>query len=131
MSNLKISVTGVDFIKSFEGFRATVYKDLVGVSTLGFGFTGNLISGMTSITLAKATTMLETILNNNYGTAINKSLTANNVTLNQNQFDALLSFSFNVGVSGLLNSTLYKNIISGTTSTSIIVSGFKAWSNAG
>lgn len=128
MSNMLISKKCVDLVKSFEGFISTIYKDPVGIPTLGYGMTGALIAGLTFITESQAATLLESLLNNKYATPIKADLDSKKVVLNQNQFDALVSFSYNCGLGGLFGSTLYKNIVKGIRDRATITANFQAWS---
>lgn len=130
MGNL-VSKECIAFIKKFEGFSATVYNDMVGVPTLGYGMTGKEIKGLTKVTEVQASDMLTRLVNDNYATPIKKDLDSKKVLLNQNQFDALVSMAYNVGVGGVLSSTLYKNVVKGIRDKSTITSNFQAWSNAG
>lgn len=126
-----VSKKCVNFVKSFEGFSPVVYKDCVGVNTLGYGMTGKEIEGLVHVTEVQASQMLEDLLNDKYALPIKKDLDSKKVVLNQNEFDALVSMSYNIGVGGLLSSTLYKNIVKGIRDKNIITSNFQAWSNAG
>lgn len=128
---MNISDTGINFIKGFEGFSAIPYKDMVGVLTLGYGMTGSLIKGLTSISITQATALLKTAIQNSYAVPISNDLVSKKVTLKQNQFDALVSFAYNVGTTGLLNSTLYRNIVSGSRDRSTILTDFCMWDKAG
>lgn len=126
-----VSEQCVDFVKSFEGFSATVYKDCVGVPTLGYGMTGKEIEGLSSVTEAQASQMLEKLLNSSYAQPIKNDLDSKGISLNQNQFDALVSMAYNVGVGSVLNSTLYKNICAGARDISTITEDFCMWDKAG
>lgn len=98
---MKISQNGRNLIKEFEGLRLAAYTDSVGVWTIGYGHTKGVYSGMT-ITEAQANAYLdEDIKSHAYG--IYNYVTAQ---LNQNQFDALVSFHFNLGPYILQGSTL-------------------------
>lgn len=126
-----VSKNCVDLVKSFEGFSSTVYKDMVGIPTLGYGMTGVEIKGLTSVTEVQASSMLEQLLNKKYGFAIASDLHNHGVTLNQNQFDALVSIAYNIGSGGLLGSTLYRHVLSGIRNRSTILTDFQMWSKAG
>ncbi len=126
-----ISKQCVDFVKRFEGFYPKPYYDIVGVKTLGYGMTGKEIEGLSSVTEPQASKMLENLLNNKYATPIKQDLDKKGVKLNQNQFDALVSMAYNVGYSGVLGSTLYKNICNGVRDKAIITANFEMWSMAG
>ena len=126
-----ISKACIDFVKKFEGFYPNVYLDIVGVRTLGYGMTGKEIEGLKTITEVQASIMLENLLNNNYALPIKKNLDLRNIVLKQNEFDAIVSMAYNIGVNGLLGSTLYKNITAGIRDRATITANFQAWSNAG
>lgn len=121
----------IDFIKSWEGFYSTPYFDEVGVKTLGYGMTGEEIEGLTSVTEGQASEMLKGLVNNKYAPVIKQDLDSKGIVLNQNEFDALVSFAYNCGTSGLLGSTLYKNVVAGVRDSDTITANFQAWSNGG
>ncbi|WP_245186887.1 lysozyme [Enterococcus larvae] len=99
--NMKISQKGRDLIKEFEGLRLTAYQDSVGVWTIGYGHTKGVYAGMT-ISEQQANQFLdEDIRTHAYGI-----YNYVQVQLNQNQFDALASFHFNLGPYILSGSTL-------------------------
>ena len=96
--SLTISQNGINLIKQFEGCRLSAYRDSVGVITIGYGWTKPidgipLHMGMT-ITQAKAESLLRTGLKS-YENNVNKYDSRYN--WNQNQFDALVSFAYNIG----------------------------------
>ena len=126
-----VSDNGINFIKKWEGFFPTVYKDIVGVPTIGYGMTGKEIEGLTSVTEKQATDMLKQLVNNKYAPPISQYLTRNNVNINQNQFDAVISLAYNVGVSGVINSTLMRNIVNYKLDNSTISYSFLLWCKAG
>lgn len=95
---LSISQNGINLIKQFEGCRLSAYRDSVGVITIGYGWTKPidgipLHMGMT-ISQAKAESLLRTGLKS-YENNVNKYNARYN--WNQNQFDALVSFAYNIG----------------------------------
>jgi len=127
-----VSDTCIDFIKSWEGFSDTPYRDEVGVLTLGYGMTGEEIQGISEVTEEQATSMLKEWINNKYAPVIKTDLDSKGVTLKQNEFDALVSFVYNCGTSALLSqSTLYKNVVAGIRDGGTITGNFQAWSNGG
>lgn len=99
--NMKLSETGRNLIKEFEGLRLTAYQDSVGVWTIGYGHTQGVYSGMT-ITEAQANIFLDQDVIS-HASGIFKYIT---VQLNQNQFDALVSFHFNLGADILQGTAL-------------------------
>ena len=90
---MKISNKGLELIKRFEGCRLAAYKDSGGTWTIGYGHTKGVTAGQT-ITQAQA----DAFLVEDCGkaeSAVNKYMEKYN--FNQNQFDALVSFAFNIG----------------------------------
>jgi len=103
---MNISQKGIELIKSFEGFRAVPYKDIAGFLTIGFGHkivAGEVFGAISSL---EATA----ILHRDVQWAVTIINTAVEVTLTQNQFDALCSFTYNVGAHAFATSTLLKLI---------------------
>lgn len=90
---MKTSKKGIDIIKEFEGCRLKAYKDAVGIPTIGYGHTKGVKMGDT-ITQAQAEELLKDDL-----AAYEKKVDKYNDTyhFNQNQFDALVSFAYNIG----------------------------------
>ena len=98
---MKTSSRGIALIKSFEGCVLTAYKCPSGIWTIGYGHTAGVMQGM-SITQAQADAFLaEDIVR--YEGYVN----AKGLSLNQNQFDALVSFTYNCGPGNL--TTLIRN----------------------
>ena len=105
---MKTSNNGINLIKEFEGCKLTAYKCPAGVWTIGYGHTKNVKQGM-KITNEHATNLLKDDLKT-YEGYVNKYV---KVKLNQNQFDALVSFTFNCGGGALKSSTLLKKLNKG------------------
>jgi len=103
---MRISQNGIVLIKKFEGCVLTAYKDIAGVLTIGYGHTGSDVTQGLHISQTRANELLRQDLTN-FETGVNDCV---KVPLNQNQFDALVSFSFNVGMSALRKSTLLKKL---------------------
>ncbi|CAI1074062.1 Phage-related lysozyme (muraminidase) [Serratia quinivorans] len=89
---MAISDKGIEFIKKEEGLRLAAYLDSVGIWTIGYGHTGGVIPG-SSISREQAEYLLREDIRG-FEKIINNEV---KVPLNQNQFDALVSFIFNVG----------------------------------
>jgi lysozyme len=89
---MKTSKQGVELIAGFEGFVGHPYRDAVGVLTVGFGHTGPDTARVGTITRAQGLALLARDLPR-YEHPVN----ALGLALNQNQFDALVSFVYNVG----------------------------------
>ena len=92
---MKISETGLNLIKQFEGCHVTAYKDSVGVLTIGYGHTKGVKAGQ-KITLAQADEYLRQDV-----ASAEKAVSKYKYSYNQNQFDALVSFTFNCGAGNL------------------------------
>lgn len=100
--SMTTSDAGIRFIKSFEGFRASAYYNYAGEPwTIGYGHTRGVKEGDTC-TLAEAESYLKDDLKE-FEKAINSLV---KVPLKQNQFDALVSFVFNIGTTAFKTSTL-------------------------
>ena len=102
---LTISKDGLELIKSFEGCRLEAYQDPVGIWTIGYGHTKGVYSGM-SITAEQA----DAYLRSDVTTAEQAVNTHVTTTLTQNMFDALVSFTFNVGTAAFKKSTLLRKL---------------------
>ena len=102
---MKISNRGLNLIKKYEGLRLEAYKCPSGVFTIGYGQTRGVKTGM-RITKEQAEGFLLDDLKT-YEKAVNNCV---KVPINQCQFDALVSFSFNCGTGALKNSTLLKKL---------------------
>ena len=102
---MKTSQQGIDLIKKFEGFRATQYTDIAGLPTIGFGhqiLPGEHFGALSSV---EATALLIRDIAEKAEYFVNKFVT---VELTQNEFDALVSFTYNVGGANFQKSTLLK-----------------------
>lgn len=101
----------IDLIKKFEGLKLASYKDGGGVWTIGYGSTmwtdGKRVKEYEVCNMETAEKLLAWEVNNK-----SKSVTAflDKVYYNQNQFDALVSFAFNLGIGALAKSTLLKKV---------------------
>ncbi len=118
------SEEGRNLIKSFEGCRLTSYQDVAGVWTVGYGHTGNVRPGM-SITQEQAESFLQSDLRK-FERCINRYVT---VPLTQNMFDALVSFTYNVGTGAFRQSTLLRKLNRGDTAGA--AEEFGRWVHAG
>jgi len=105
---MNISQNGIDFIKQFEGLRLTAYKAVSTEKywTIGYGHYGSDVKQGMTITKTQAENMLKDDLVE-YVDGVNAGLTRK---VNQNQFDALVSFTYNVGITAFKTSTLLKRV---------------------
>jgi len=107
MTDIKqIGKPGLDLIKSFEGLKLRAYLCPANVRTVGFRSTGPHVTPGKVITDAQADGLLQDDLDR-FEQAVTRLVT---VPLTQNQYDALVSFAFNVGISALERSTLLKRV---------------------
>lgn len=100
MANKRIGQAGLALIKQYEGCRLAAYRCAAGVWTIGYGHTAGVHSGMT-ITQAQADAYLQQDIAKFEGYVNNPAYIPITEQLNQNQFDALVSFAFNLGAGNL------------------------------
>ena len=110
IDQMAVSLFGIDLICGFEGKRLFAYDDGIGVWTIGFGTTiypnGIRVKKGDTCTEAQAKAYMAHDLKK-FESAVN---TAVKVTLNQNQFDALVSLTYNIGIGAFKSSTLLKKL---------------------
>jgi lysozyme len=109
MANFKYSAAGLALTKQFEGLELKAYQDSVGVWTIGYGHTGTDVKPGLTITEAQATVLLAADVAWAV-TCVNKSVTS---AINQNQFDAMVDFVFNLGCAAFAQSTLLRMVNAG------------------
>lgn len=121
---MQYSKQGVQLTEYFEGCDLHSYKDQVGVWTIGYGHTRNVIEGM-SCTKEQAETWLfedirlcEVFVNENVI-----------VSLTQSQYDALVDFCFNLGCNALKCSTLLQLL--NKSNFEAAANEFEKWDHAG
>jgi lysozyme len=108
---MKISQKGLDLLKRFEGVRLKPYLCPAGIATISIGCTyyedGTKVR-MTDLEIsqARATEIFLNVLKH-YEASVD-SFTRDDIT--QEQFDALVSFAYNVGTGALKKSTLLKKV---------------------
>ena len=121
----------IDLIKKFEGFRSEAYQDSVGIWTVGYGSTmwpdGKNVQPGQRMTIQEAEAVMTWELTRK-GKEILSGLPT--TIINQNQYDALVSFAYNLGVGALLKSTLFKKLKVNPNDPSIRAE-FMRWVNAG
>ncbi|MEG2553636.1 MAG: lysozyme [Hafnia sp.] len=126
---MEMSKNGLALLKSFEGCELTAYQDSVGVWTIGYGWTqpvnGKPVSKGMTITQDTADSLLcSGVVQYEKGvTGLVK------VEVNQNQFDALVDFAYNLGVKALEGSTLLKKLNAGDYAGA--ADEFPKWNKAG
>ena len=120
---LKPSENFYSLVEHFEGLKLTAYKDVAGIWTIGYGTThyqdGTAVKEGDTITIDDARNYLK--------------IQSENITLplelSQSQFDALLSFAYNVGQHAFNGSTLKKDIAA-KASADKIAADFCMWDRA-
>ena len=97
VDDMKTGTEGIKLIKQFEGCKLTAYKCPAGLWTIGYGNTyyedSQRVKEGDKITQERAEQLLLNLLPK-YEAIVNKSIS---VTINQNQFDSLVSFTWNTG----------------------------------
>ena len=136
---MQMSDHGRDLLTQWEGFRSKVYDDGVGVATIGVGHAltpdekgagvlnidGTPVPYANGLSRDQVVALLACDLHR-YEDAINDVIA---VDLAQNQFDALVSFCFNIGIGGFQGSTLLKHV--NNSNFDAVPGDFRMWENAG
>jgi len=120
---MKTSNKGLDLIKEFEGCRLTAYVCPAGVLTIGYGHTGTDVYPGQNVSQAEADRLLVNDLIR-FENTVNSAVSVN---LTQTQFDALVSFTFNVGGGAFRYSTLLALLNQGDYAGA--AGQFKRWVN--
>lgn len=127
---MQASSHAYSLIKNFEGLQTTAYKcsDSEKHYSIGYGHYGASVTAGMKITQAQA----ERLLQQDVGAVenlLNKWTDKNSVTLNQNQFDALIAFIFNVGWGNFSGSTMAKKLKAGEFKSA--AAEFLKWNKSG
>jgi len=107
---MRISANGLKKLMEWEGCELQIYKDAADLPTIGVG---HLVQKEEDFSKGITTTQAQDLLMSDltrFEMAVNRLVT---VPLTQSQFDALVSFSFNVGVGAFAKSTLLKKLNAG------------------
>jgi len=128
---MRTGYNGIELIKKYEGFRSKPYLCPAGVPTIGYGATyypggRNVTMNDDAITKERAEDLLRDMLTS-YENGVNRYV---KVSLSQNQFDALVSFAYNLGNGALQKSTLLKKV-NLDPCDSDITNQFNRWVRAG
>lgn len=103
---LRISAVGLALVMGWEGFVARPYQDEAGVWTQGYGETRGVTAASPPVTKDRAAAALRLRLDDDYKRQLARCIT---VPLSQNEFDALLSATYNIGGSLVCGSTLQRH----------------------
>ncbi|MBJ9702953.1 lysozyme [Acinetobacter calcoaceticus] len=129
VDEMSLSVEGINQICNFEGLKLSAYDDGTGVWTIGYGTmrypNGKRVSEGDRCSLEQAKTYMQHDLKI-FERAVSSSVT---VPLQQHQFDALVSLTYNIGVGAFKHSTLLKKLNSGDYKEA--ANQFDVWVNAG
>lgn len=121
---------GKNLIKKYEGLRLTAYKCSAGVDTIGYGSTfyedGSKVKPGDKITLARANKLFDHTVAH-FASRVRGVVKSN---VSENQFAALVSFAFNVGIGALTRSTLLKKV-NANPNDPTIRDEFMKWTRAG
>ena len=123
-NEMETSENGIELIKEFEGRRLVAYQDSVGVWTIGYGHTKDvwedrlIIKKTADRLLAEDLAEFEKYVDNLV-----------EVPLTQNQFDALVAWTFNLGPTNLSESTLLKKLNAGDYDS--VPDEMRRWNKAG
>jgi lysozyme len=128
---MKCSDSGIRLIQEFEGLRLTSYLCSAGVPTIGYGATfyhdGSKVKLGQTITSEQAAQLLKDHLKEFEGAVLGL---LNTTKVNQNQFDALVSFCYNLGAANLAKSQLLR-FIKAKPNDPKIAAEFLKWNRAG
>lgn len=124
---MKTSKNGIELIKRFEGCRLKAYKAVASEKyyTIGYGHYGYDVKQNMSITIDQAESLLAQDLMK-YESVVNTHMVLHYPDMNQNQFDALVSFTYNCGISNL-----YKLTASGVRNYKVIADKILLYNKAG
>jgi lysozyme len=121
---LKTSKKGIQVIKEFEGCKLKSYQDIVGVWTIGYGFTKGVSPNDTMTQTECEERLLEELAS--YEQAVHEG-TGGEYT--QNQFDAMVSLAWNIGIAGFRKSSVLKAHVRGDYQAA--ARAFGLWNKAG
>lgn len=130
---MKLSNIGLSLLKQFEGCKLVAYRDSANIPTIGYGHIQG-VKMSDKITQEQADQWLKEDVAK-FERGVNKLVRELGVTITQNQFDALVCFAFNVGLSALQKSTLAKKLYTmdnkDQQSVYAVADQFLRWNKAG
>lgn len=129
---MKLNQAGIDLMHEFEGLRLQSYLCPAGIPTIGWGNTryesGRRVKLGETITKERADALFLWWANS-FATQVMQSI-PKGVILSENQFSALVSFAYNVGIANLRTSTLLRMVIASPNNPDIRAQ-FLRWNRAG
>jgi len=106
-----------------EGFAPSIYKDVVGVKSIGYGLTGKEIEGLNDISEEKATQLLTKYVNDKYFSKVLSIIKSKRVSkFLQREVDVFDWFAYNLGIGAFQSSTLLKKYAKGMIAFLVIIS---------
>lgn len=127
--DMNFSSNFTKIVEQHEGFRATMYKDANGFPTIGYGtmIDSAQLNYLMTATINEAEAEQLLFFKASHIKFTLNNLIAHGLKINQNQFDALADFAYNVGENALLQSTLLKIIMSNPDNLAEVEKQFLAW----
>lgn len=122
---MRINEEGLKLLKKFEGCKLKTYRCVAGILTIGYGHTGKDVTEGKVITQQEAEDLLRKDLER-FEAGVEDLL---KVKVSENQFSALVSFAFNIGLNALSGSTLLKKLNAGDVTGA--ADQFLRWNRAG
>ena len=111
---MKLSEHGIQLLKNFEGLSTKAYKATPKERyyTIGYGHYGPDVQKQQLVTMAEAENLLRFDVSR-FERDVVAALNADEIQVTQGQFDALVCFAFNCGLTALINSSLWKKLRAG------------------
>ncbi len=125
MNSFTYDNQGLALTEGFEGCRLIAYQDVRGIWTIGYGHTGSDV--VTGLVITQ--TQAEALLVSDVAAAVACVNHAVLVDITQDEFDALVDFTFNAGRGAFLQSTLLRKLNAGDIAGT--AAQFALWVNAG
>ena len=122
---MKTSEAGLDIIRHFEGCRLEAYRCPANILTIGYGHTGPDVKSGMKIDIFQASVLLRQDVQK-FESAVSEMVT---VPITQGQFDALVSFCYNLGPGALRKSTMLKMLNDGNYDSAM--GQFMRWTHVG
>ena len=126
---MESSANGLNHIKQYEGYSSTSYNDVAGLPTIGYGHLIDIVGEAYLLNSAITTSKALQLLAEDVKEAENAVNSCVMVTLNQNEFDALVSLVYNIGAGAFYSSTVLKEINLRKPKEQISAA-WKAWNKA-
>lgn len=127
---MKLDSNGYKLIQGFEGLKLSAYKDSVGIPTIGYGNityeNGTKVKMGDKITQERADKLFQYFADK-FASKVDVAITSD---VNQNQFNSLVSLSYNIGIGAFQKSTILKKVNKNPKDLTI-KDEFMKWVNAG